>query len=71
MPVTAPELTTVIHAEEFYRGFSRASKSTLHFYCPRGRNQHHYLEASYKAFGMALKKSLAPGEKVRSTKGKI
>jgi len=66
-----PHHFTVTHAEEFYRGFARASKSTLHFHCPRGRNQHHYLEASYKAFGMALKMAVSPGEKVQSTKGKI
>lgn len=40
--------------EEFFRAFSRHSRSTLHIRQISGENNHHIAEAVFKAFGRAL-----------------
>ncbi len=56
--------------KEFFRGFSGNSLTTLHIEMLYGENDHHKIEAVFKAFGRALNKasSLTSG-KLQSTKG--
>src|SRR5690606_4833083 len=44
---------------------------TLHLRVLRGRDRHHIVEAAFKAFGLALRHALKPGDAVFSTKGAI
>jgi imidazoleglycerol-phosphate dehydratase len=47
--------------EEFWRAFSIHLGATLHVDVIRGRNRHHVAEATFKALGLALRQSMAPG----------
>lgn len=40
--------------EEFFMGFTNHAGVTLHINVPYGRNTHHMIEATFKAFGRAL-----------------
>ena len=44
---------------------------TLHLISERGRNKHHIIEATFKAFAVALRRALVKNEKlgIPSTKG--
>ena len=59
--------------EEFFRGFVRESRITLHLRQFAGTNSHHIAEGAFKAFGRALRQASAIDEKsdgaVPSTKG--
>ncbi len=58
--------------EEFYQGFVRGAGLTLHIDRIRGRNSHHLIEASFKAFARAIKDAVAvTGTKIPSTKGTL
>ncbi|MDD2212950.1 MAG: imidazoleglycerol-phosphate dehydratase HisB [Oscillospiraceae bacterium] len=57
---------------EFYRALANTSGMTLHVECLHGVNTHHIIEASFKAFGRALRQAIAldPGiTGIPSTKG--
>jgi len=61
-------------AEEFFRAFSNQCGVTLHVRVLYGKNAHHMLEASFKAFARALRQAVAlekNADKVPSTKGII
>lgn len=54
----------------FFRTLSASSRSTIHVDVLRGDNDHHKVEASFKALAMALRKATAAcGQGVPSTKG--
>ena len=57
--------------EEFFHAFVMNAGITCHIIYDRGRNKHHIIEASFKALAVALRRALAPNEKlgVPSTKG--
>jgi imidazoleglycerol-phosphate dehydratase len=61
--------------EEFLRAFVDRSRLTLHLVQSSGRNNHHILEAAFKALGLALRQACAidPRRKgmVASTKGTL
>lgn len=61
--------------EEFFRAFSRACGCTVHASVPYGTNDHHKLEALFKAFGRALKEACAidarAGGRLQTTKGSL
>jgi len=60
--------------EEFFRGFTRASGTTLHIHSPYGKNFHHIYECVFKAFAKAMDQAtrIDPRIKgVQSTKGKL
>ena len=60
--------------EEFFRGFTRSSGTTLHIHSPYGKNFHHIYECVFKAFGKAMDEAtkIDPRVKgVRSTKGSL
>ncbi|MCR4955174.1 MAG: imidazoleglycerol-phosphate dehydratase HisB [Lachnospiraceae bacterium] len=58
--------------EEFFLGFVRSAGCTLHVHKRAGRNSHHIIEGAFKAFGRAMRQSVAMDERVKdipSTKG--
>lgn len=60
-------------AEEFFRAVCVHAGLTLHLRV-EGRNDHHQMEALFKAFGLALRDAMAPDSRVigvRSTKGAL
>jgi len=58
-------------AQEFFHALVSNAGITCHIVCNRGRNKHHILEASFKAFAVALRRALVTNERlgVPSTKG--
>lgn len=56
---------------EFYKGLADGMRGTLHVHVPCQDNDHHLIEASYKAFGRALREAVMPvgDDIVLSTKG--
>lgn len=58
-------------AEEFFHALCGNAGLTVHIIQDRGRNKHHILEASFKAFAVALRRALVKNEKlgIPSTKG--
>ena len=61
-------------AEEFFRAVTVNAGLTVHLKVLEGRNDHHKLEALYKAFGLALRDAVrvdAGIEGVLSTKGSL
>lgn len=58
-------------AEEFFRAVAFNAGITLHVECRRGKNKHHILEASFKSFAVALRRSLVKNDRIGipSTKG--
>jgi len=59
--------------EEFFTGFVRGSRITLHVRLLQGGNTHHSIEAIFKAFGRALSRAVRQGASkgIPSTKGVI
>jgi imidazoleglycerol-phosphate dehydratase len=58
-------------AEEFFHAVVSNAGITCHLIQDRGRNKHHIIEAAFKAFAVALRRSLAQNNKlgIPSTKG--
>lgn len=59
-------------AEEFYKGFAMGAACNLHLAQLEGRNSHHILEASFKAFAVATRDAvrlLERAKSIPSTKG--
>jgi imidazoleglycerol-phosphate dehydratase len=54
---------------EFFRGFCRESRSTLHVALLAADNSHHAAEAVFKGVGTALDMALSPADIAPSTKG--
>jgi imidazoleglycerol-phosphate dehydratase len=57
--------------EHFFRSLAENAGFTLHLRVVRGRDRHHIVEASFKAFGLALREAVVQGEAVFSTKGAV
>ncbi len=60
--------------EEFFVGFSRGGRLTLHARILAGKNRHHMAEALFKAFGRALDEAIAIDPRrdgVPSSKGSL
>ncbi|MCR4941650.1 MAG: imidazoleglycerol-phosphate dehydratase HisB [Campylobacter sp.] len=57
--------------EEFFRALAINSAITLHLSKLRGKNAHHVIEATFKAFAVALRRALAKNDRIGtpSTKG--
>lgn len=67
-PYYAGELPVPIW-EHWFRSFAMEARINLHLDHLRGRDTHHAVEASFKAFGRALARALEPLEEEVSTKG--
>lgn len=58
--------------KEFFRAFAFNGGITLHLRCPYGENDHHKIEALFKAAAHALNEALEPnGGKILSSKGML
>jgi imidazoleglycerol-phosphate dehydratase len=55
----------------FFRSFAMAAGLTLHIMEIRGFDEHHIVEASFKAMGAALKQAVAPRAEELSTKDSV
>ncbi len=57
--------------EEFFRGFARGSKCTLHIKLLEGKNSHHSIESIFKSFAKAVQMAVSPEghDDIPSTKG--
>lgn len=58
--------------EDFLGAFASASGTTMHVEVKSGRNRHHILEATFKAFARALRQAIEFDERIKgvpSTKG--
>jgi imidazoleglycerol-phosphate dehydratase len=58
--------------EDFFGAFANACGAALHLEIRSGRNRHHIIEASFKAFARALREACEPDPRLRgvpSTKG--
>ena len=61
-------------AEHFWRSLADTAKFNLHIDCLRGRNTHHILEGTFKAFARALRQAVERDARVigiPSTKGSL
>lgn len=61
-------------AEHFWRSFAESTKANLHIELLYGRNQHHILEAVFKATARALAQATCANPRiigVQSTKGRL
>ena len=58
--------------KELFRAFAFNAGITLHLKCPYGENDHHKIEALFKAAAHALREALEPnGGKILSSKGML
>lgn len=57
--------------EEFFRAISFNANLSVHIYLKRGKNLHHIVEATFKAFAISLRRAITKNERVDmpSTKG--
>ncbi len=55
----------------FFRSFAMSAGLTLHIIIHRGFDEHHLIEASFKALGKALKNATVVRSDVLSTKNKV
>ena len=57
--------------EEFFRAVAFNMPLTLHLVMQRGKNRHHIIEATFKAFALAFRRAVAQNSRVKvpSTKG--
>ena len=61
-------------AEEFFRALTMNAGLTVHLNVMAGRNDHHKMEALFKAFGLALRDAMAADPRITgvlSTKGAL
>lgn len=62
------------NAEHVFSSFATAARATLHVDVLRGRNDHHRVEAAFKALALALRQAIAPrdgDQAIPSTKGSL
>ena len=59
--------------EEFFRAIVFNAGLTTHLILKRGKNRHHIIEATFKAFAVALRRALTKNKRIKipSTKGVI
>ena len=50
--------------EEFFRAFVLNAKISAHLVQLRGKNQHHIIEATFKALAVAIRRAIAKNERV-------
>lgn len=57
--------------DHFFRSFSMESRATMHSQVLRGKDEHHIIEATFKAMGLSLKDATRRSESVMSTKSNV
>jgi imidazoleglycerol-phosphate dehydratase len=69
-PYVKVEVPDIMY-EHFFRSFSMESRATIHSQVVRGVDEHHIIEATFKALGLSLKDATRRSEKVMSTKSNV
>lgn len=57
--------------DHFFQSLAINAAMALHVRVLRGRDRHHVVESAFKSVGIALRRALAPGDAVFSTKGSV
>ena len=57
--------------EHFVRSFAMELRATVHSIVIRGKDEHHIVEATFKALGLALKEAMSDSKTTMSTKSKV
>jgi imidazoleglycerol-phosphate dehydratase len=57
--------------EHFLRSFAMELRATIHSILIRGKDEHHVVEATFKALGLAMKDAMSRTESVMSTKSSV
>ncbi len=57
--------------EHFLRSFAMELRATVHTVVLRGKDEHHIVEATFKALGLALKEAMTPSSTALSTKSTV
>lgn len=57
--------------EHFLRSFAMELRATLHTVVLRGKDEHHIIEATFKALGLALRDAMARASRTLSTKAEV
>jgi len=57
--------------EHFLRSFSMELRATVHTLVVRGKDEHHIVEATFKALGLCLKEAMMPASATMSTKSSV
>ena len=57
--------------DHFFRSFAMESRATIHSQIIRGKDEHHIIEATFKALGISLKDATRKRDGVLSTKSKV
>jgi imidazoleglycerol-phosphate dehydratase len=57
--------------EHFVRSFAMELRATVHTVVLRGKDQHHIVEATFKALGLALKDAMTSSATTMSTKSSV
>jgi len=70
-PYYSSDLPRSSMAEHILRSLTNEARITFHQRTLRPGEEHHVLEASFKAFGLALKKALEPSSRGFSLKGRV
>lgn len=69
-PYVEVELPDIMY-EHFVRSFASELRATIHSKVIRGRDEHHIIEATFKALGLAVKDAIAPVPSAVSTKSSV
>ncbi len=70
-PYYQTDLSSTSMAEHVLRSLVSEARITFHQRTLRSGEEHHVFEASFKAFGLALKKALEPSSRGFSLKGRV
>ena len=69
-PYVKVEVPDIMY-DHFFRSFSMESRATIHSQVIRGVDEHHIIEATFKALGLSLKDATRRSEKIMSTKSNV
>jgi imidazoleglycerol-phosphate dehydratase len=69
-PYVHLELPNPIY-EHFIRSFAMELRATVHSVVIRGKDEHHIVEATFKALGLALKEAMSDSKTTMSTKSNV
>jgi imidazoleglycerol-phosphate dehydratase len=69
-PYVHIELPNPIY-EHFVRSFAMELRATVHSVVIRGKDDHHIVEATFKALGLALKEAMSDSKTTMSTKSNV
>jgi len=69
-PYINMELPDILY-EHFFRSFVMEARTTVHSQIIRGQDDHHIIEATFKALGLCLREATRATDELLSTKSKV